>query len=249
MWEYVSDTENLWENYEELGGALTDADFERLDFFLSRVKDAAITDLDALDGFVASLICAHVLEFTTSLLSPLVQGESEEDSVPFDELEILELSDLMTRYMKDTYDSLTDENKPYSPRIRDCQQPGGRWMKGFAAGLGICSELWEDILQTEKCLPLLFCLGGLDIYDIFNLTPRYYESEYSKMSRKELLKNLAVEVKQMFDYFAAEMQKFTSEDEESALLAINAFLTHLEEVDTKTPSNRKKKLRRRRRAW
>ncbi|MGH6916461.1 MAG: UPF0149 family protein [Geminicoccaceae bacterium] len=155
---------------------LTDFDPEILDAFLTsdRVPESCMR-LSELDGFLTAIAIGPELILPSEWL-PVIWGEGEPVFESDEELQSV-VGAIFGRY-EEILRTIQDEPEAYAPlfwETLDGQLLAADWAAGFMAGVGLRTDAWRSLLQTDEgcelVAPIIAFLDDEDGNPVAELEP------------------------------------------------------------------------------
>src|SRR5271167_4767791 len=139
-------------NNLSLGGALTEAELDRLAEFLRKSKGARAMNIEEFDGFFAALIAGPEVVPPSEYLPEVFGGEMS-DTCEFSGLdEANDILELIMRHWNGIAATLQKGDVHLPILLEDdngvCQ--GRDWSRGFVRGMDMRSAAWAELLADEE---------------------------------------------------------------------------------------------------
>lgn len=180
--------------------ALTDEDYDFLELVLDSLESVDAMNLEMVDGFFASLICAPQLVLPSQYMPEVLGGEGE----AYESQEQAErfLTVLMAHWNHIVHTLLSDDI--YLPILMEDSTGvalGNDWAKGFARGMDFHPADWMELLDDEEHGGAMVPIFALAHEQNPDPEMRPYQEAIDEDQREHLLAGLAVGTKQVYEYF------------------------------------------------
>ena len=194
-------------------GALTDAEFSRLNEFLKRCRGGKAMNIEEADGFFAALIAGPEVVPPSEYL-PKVFGGDMSKTCEFAGLdEANEILGLIMRHWNVIARTL-DKGDVYLPMLSEdengvCQ--GNDWARGFMCGMDMRKAGWAELLVDEEyggCMVPVMML-----YHEHDEDPELRPGSIGPEQREEIVAQMAAGIVRAYRYFRPHQQPAARADE------------------------------------
>jgi len=197
-------------NTLSLGGALTEAELDRLAEFLRKSKGARAMNIEEFDGFFAALVAGPEVVPPSAYLPEVFGGEMS-DACEFSGLD--EANDILGLIMRhwNGIAATLHKGDVHLPILLEgdngvCQ--GSDWSRGFVRGMDMCSAAWAELLaDEEQCgwmVPVLM------LYHEHDEDPELRPGPIGPEKREEIIVQMLAGVVRAYRYFRTHRQQVTS---------------------------------------
>ena len=181
---------------------LSDAEYDRLAEILHHFPGKDAMNLEEMDGFFASLICAPVTVPPSEYLPEIWAAET----APFDASgEFEEFINLAMRHWNFIARELRSEDRVFVPWLDveegDELPRGNRWAHGFLRGIDMCREEWDEIAEDDDKFAMLLAVMVLAHENDSDPETRSWKTPPSAELRKKVLTGLSVSAQRLYNYF------------------------------------------------
>lgn len=194
----------------ELDQPLSDDDYDLLAAMLARVKAGRIPNVEALDGFLTSLVVCPELVRPSEFVPAILSGETEEGDFVFESTnEAEKFYGLLMRYWNEinrTFGS-GDIHMPYLAEDEDGHVRGNDWAKGFLAGTHLRYDAWVDVVNDEERSGPFVPIWALAYEHADDPSPRPFDEPITHEKREELIAGMIGGAKRLFDMFREGRQR------------------------------------------
>jgi uncharacterized protein len=131
---------------------LTDEELERLEAFLSGLKNPQRLTLEGLDGFFCALIAGPDLVLPSEYLPVVWGGEMTDEDAFESDAQAEDLLKLIMRHWNAIADEYETE-RVYVPLFDapdECGVPGRQWARGFMRGVALRRRSWTPMFTDEN---------------------------------------------------------------------------------------------------
>jgi len=198
---------------QNLTRQLTEEEYDKIDQVLARVKGGAISNVEALDGFLTALVICPELVKPSEYLKLITSGETEDHDPVFESTtEAERFFGLLMRHWNVINDTLR-RGEIYLPVLdRDDAgiAHGNDWANGFIKGTHLRYSVWGKVVNSET--------RGGPFVPIFALAHEHdpdpslrpYKEPISREQREELLAGMIAAVKRLYDGFEEERKQWAA---------------------------------------
>ena len=167
---------------------------------LDRLESEDAMNLEMVDGFFVTLICAPQLVMPSQYMPEVLGGGDE----VYESLEQVErfLTILMAHWNHIAYTLQNDDI--YLPMLLEDSNgvaPGNDWAKGFLRGMEFHPTDWKELLDDEEHSGAMVPIFALAHEHNPDAEMRPYQEAIDEDLREHLLIELAVGTKRIYDYF------------------------------------------------
>jgi len=197
-------------NNLSLGGALTEAELDRLAEFLSKSKGARAMNIEEFDGFFAALIAGPEVVPPSEYLPEVFGGEMS-DACEFSGLdEANDILGLIMRHWNGIAATLQKGDVHLPILLEDdngmCQ--GRNWSRGFVRGMDMRSAAWAELLADEEQCGCV--VPALMLYHEHDEDPALRPGPIGPEKREEIIVQMLAGVVRAYRYFRVHRQHLTS---------------------------------------
>ena len=186
---------------------LTDEELDEIESVLARVQGGAITNAEALDGFLTALVICPELVMPSEYMEVITSGETEDDDLVFEDIaEAESFYGLLTRHwnvINDTFRS----GYIYMPRLAEDDDGiagGNDWANGFLKGTHLRISAWEKVANSDARGGPLVPIWALAYEHADDPSVRPFKDPIDPEKRDELLVAMIAGLKHLYDGFAEE---------------------------------------------
>lgn len=198
---------------ENLTKELTDEEYGEIDQVLARVKGGAISNVEALDGFLTALVICPELVKPSEYLKVITGAETKDRGLVFESAaEAERFFELLMRHWNMINDTLR-RGEIYVPMLTEDEAGvahGNDWANGFIKGTHLRYLPWKKVINSDA--------RGGPFVPIFVLAHEHdpdpslrpYKKPISPEQREQLLAGMIAGVKQLYDDFEDERKKWSA---------------------------------------
>lgn len=191
----------------ELDTELTDSEVIQVGDFLGKVPDGPIPNAEALDGFIAALICCPDLVTPIEYMAVLLNDEQQDDQdavVQFEnEKEIAQFYKLVIRHWNDVRRQLRSGGV-YVPLVLDDEDgkfQANDWAQGFLYGTRLRHEIWVGLMKDEEGINFMIPIWTLAHEHDDDPEMRPFDEPITEDRREDLLIEASLGVMGICNYF------------------------------------------------
>ena len=190
-----------------LGNALSDGEQERLDRYLGELENARIPNMEALDGFFASLVCCPDFIKPSEFLEVIdetIEGHDERTFESDDEVQ--DFINLVLRHYRHVSEQISDRdmNYIYMPFLQedaDGKVWGNDWAKGFLSGMNLRVGIWSALLENDEQISSVIPIFALAYEHDEDPKMSFYKEPLSDARRNLLFDLVTTGVSLIYAYF------------------------------------------------
>ena len=196
--------------------AISDKDVEIVEGFLLRTIDGEISNFEALDGFLTSLIIGPNFVPPSEFIPVITAGSKGNDRIIFkDEQEFKSFFDIIMRHWNYLNEIYNDE-EIYLPYLIEDEQgiaKGNDWAIGFIKGTELHRGTWAELLNNDEITAAMMPIFALKYENSEDLSLRPYKRPISDEQRDKLLTSMIAGVKRLYDLFRSAEEELERMDE------------------------------------
>jgi len=191
---------------------LSDAEGEKLDGFLARVKDGKIPNTEALDGFFAAVACCPDLIMPSEYLPVIQSGGDDEGDLVFEDMREAQLfMELVNRQYNHVNEQLQGDEF-YLPLVLEDENgdwSGNDWANGFLTGTHLRYEIWAELFNDEERGGSIVPIVALANEHHPDPELRTYDEPISAERREDLIVAAAAGVVHMHRHFISQRSAYS----------------------------------------
>ena len=193
--------------------SLSDSEYDKLESLLSRFDKENAMNLEELDGFFTSLICAPEMTLPSTYLKEIWGGgEMSKDDEFNDKQELQDFMNLIMRHWNTVIKKLGDDEVflPLLLEDSDGNAGGNDWARGFVRGMELHNEDWATLLEDEDnggALVPIFALANEHNPDP-ELRP--YKEPVGEELREKLIAGISAGAMLIYKYFYDDRREMAS---------------------------------------
>jgi uncharacterized protein len=185
-----------------VGESLTEAEYDRLEALLGHGLGEGAMNLEEMNGFFAALICGPVTVPPSVYLEEIWGGEE----APFGTVaEVDEFLNLVMRHWNLIAGLLATPDGIFMPLLWTEEGEelarGNRWARGFMRGVNLCHDAWREIFQEEDRSAMMLPIMVLAHEHDPDPEMRSWKTPPGPEVRMNVLVELSVSVRRLYDYF------------------------------------------------
>jgi len=198
---------------QNLTQQLTEEEYDEIDQVLARVKGGAISNVEALDGFLTALVICPELIKPSEYLEVIIGGETEDHDLAFESTtEAERFFGLLMRHWNVINDTLRG-GEIYMPVLIEDEAGvahGNDWANGCIKGTHLRFLPWKRVVNSEARSGPFVPIFALAHEHDPNLSLRPYKEPVSPEQREQLLAAMIAGVKQLYDGFEEERRQWAA---------------------------------------
>lgn len=188
---------------------LTIPELDKLEDILCRVPGGAIHNAEALDGFLAALVCCPDLIMPSEYIAVLLNSETEVSDFVFESREELkQFHELVNRQWNHVSRQL-HSGRAYVPFVLEDENGkfyANDWAQGFLYGTELREELWHDLIMDEEEGVSMLPIWALAYEHDEDPEMRPFDEPVSDKQRVDLLVGAGLGVMSIFKYFSKQRE-------------------------------------------
>lgn len=170
--------------------SMAEQDIDLLDGFLGRVKNGAVPNAEALDGFFAALACCPDLIMPSEFMAVIQESEEKDGDLIFENMgEAEHFTNLVMGHWNAVNEQL-NSGDIYLPVLIEDENGTARandWAKGFVLGTRLRPEIWAAVFDDEEQGGALVPIFALAHENDPDPEMRPYKEPISHELREELI--------------------------------------------------------------
>ena len=189
---------------QALSAELTDDEFEEIDRILARIKGGEVPNVETLDGFLTALVVCPDLVKPSEYVEVIMQGESEDDDLVFEDMaEAERFYELLMRHWN-TINRAFRSKDFYMPHLKENEDgimPANDWANGFLKGTYLRHEIFQEVARDEERGGAFVAIWALAYEHASDPDIRPFREPITPEKRQQLIAIMVAGVKHLYDDF------------------------------------------------